>query len=342
MQSLESERTLVKSRVQEAIYHPTVNKFFEVYVSSGCFDEYCNIIDRLSEPARNMLVDANATQVHKEKSVIPLLAAKKYGFDLNRAAQIGAATEVLWGLSTIADDIFDNDSLRNGQPSIWVQYGSDTTMQYLFETLNATFAHLDSVDHSVYLLAKDYIQEGLDSIGRHKEMNLSTSINAILQNYAERDGFHTLLPIQALGNWENENLSECAETLMLGMSLFNQAGQIANDTSDLRVGKEGIARLNDMRESRVTIAIATLYNEASDNDRVRIEQLFGSQREYSTDERGFLTAIVEQSVFVPQMSRRIVDTYERSRVVLQEHFLPQDFNLVEKWIKYKTEKYVSI
>lgn len=340
LQEIETERAQVESRLKEAIYHPTVDEFFRQYDSLGCLEEYCNFIGRLSKPARSMLVDTNATQVHKEKSVIPLLVARNYGFDPSRAVRVGVATEAMWGLSTVADDILDNDLVRNEQPSMWAQHGLEATNQYFSEILNAIFEYLDSsVGRDAFLLAKGYVQEGLESIGRHKRMDLATSPDEILCNYAERDGFHTFLPIQTLGNWENGGLSECAKSLMLGMSLFNQAGQVANDTSDMR-SKNGIARFSDMREGRVTIAIATLYSLVSGSDRAQVEQLFGSQREYSLYERSVLAEMIEKSVFVPQMTRRIVDTYERSRAVLQQHFLPQDFSLVEAWIAYKTEKYV--
>lgn len=341
LQKIETGKDQVKSRLKEAIYHPIVDKFFREYDSSGCLGEYCNFIGRLSKPARNMLVDTSATQVHKEKSVIPLLVARNYGFDPGRAVRVGVATEVMWGLSTVADDILDNDLLRNEQPSMWAQHGFEATNQHISEILNAIFEYLDlSVGRDALLLAKGYVQEGLESIGRHKRMGLATSPDEILCNYAERDGFHTFLPVQTLGNWENGGLSECAKSLMLGMSLFNQAGQVANDTSDMRAGKKGVARFSDMREGRVTIAIATLYSLVSGSAKAQVEQLFGSQREYSLYERNVLAEMIEKSVFVPQMARRIVDTYERSRAVLQQHFMPQDFNLVEEWIAYKTEKYV--
>ena len=121
MQEIDSPQLL--NQLEKPIYDPTVREVFDIYVDSGCYQEYVNLLGRMSVDSRNLLINANTSQVHKEKSGIPLMGAHNYGWDKDGAARIGAAIEALWGLSIIVDDIIDNDIVRNDQPALWVKYG---------------------------------------------------------------------------------------------------------------------------------------------------------------------------------------------------------------------------
>ena len=340
MMSVETSKDSAIRKLGERIYKPAVRRVFDKYVNSGCLDEYLSLLGTMQDGTRSMVVEAGSSQVHKEKSVIPYLVAQRYGFDLERAAVIGASTEVLWGLSTVFDDIFDNDHTRNDDPAIWVQKGKHMALKMVSESLASTFTYLEeNVGENSGVLAKAYVNEGLDSVKQHALMGLTTPKNEILFNYRMRDGFHTYLPVELLTDWEGRELGQEKSDIMMGMTLFNQAGQIANDTSDLRANK-GPARFNDLREGRVTIAMIALYNRLGTAEQLFLNELFGSQREFTTEEREKLGQVIEGGYFVSDISRRIVDTYQRSSEILSRHLLPEGKSIIKDWIDYKTEKYV--
>ncbi|PJC23715.1 hypothetical protein CO058_02020 [candidate division WWE3 bacterium CG_4_9_14_0_2_um_filter_35_11] len=340
--NIPSQTDELRAVLQADIYDTTVQRFFDQYESVGCLDEYMNILGGLSTDAQEMVLSAQVTQVHKEKALWPVFIARGQGLDVHRAVQIGAATEMLWGLSTIVDDLLDNDSERNGKPSEWFRLGRTQVKEKAGDVLKAILKYLsEQVDPLVASAGYEYVNWGVDSIGMHHKMSFDTPESDLLWNYIARDSFHTYLPVEALASpmyWTGE-AKQILNSLRLGLTLFNQAGQIANDMSDMKSSKSKPARLNDLREGHCTVASITLYNLVSDEAKCILRRLYGVHREYTYYERNTLMEIINNQSFVESISRRIIDTYKRGYNLLAPCLNDEDTAMVDSWILYKTARY---
>lgn len=330
----------LKVMLGSEIYDPTVAKFFDVYISTGILNKYAQLLSGFSPMAADMMSYVQTTQVHKEKAVIPIFVAQKYGFDLNRALDASAVTEMLWGLSVVMDDYFDNDHSRNGKPAAWVKFGSDRTIALAFEVLKVSLKHVEQhIDPGTAGLCYEYVKLGIESVGWHKSLGLLAENNSILHNYTIRDSFHTFWPFDSLTDWQEHGMLNELTSIRLGMGLFNQAGQIANDLTDL-LERPGIpAKLNDLREGRVTIALSTLCGMLSGENKKYLERLFGIGRELSLQERLWVLAMIEQTGLKNQISSRVADTYARSRQIMSDHMTDEGATMFAEWIDYKLKSY---
>ena len=325
------------------IYDPTVQSFYDSYVDEGCLSSYVDILNLLPVGAREMVLSAQETQVHKEKALWSVFFARSYGFDIDMSVKIGASTEILWGLSTVIDDILDNDPSRNGKEAEWSRLGKSHAIAHAVSSLEQTLSYLsETVDPQIAKMAYQYVKIGVDSIGRHHKMSFEAPEGAILNNYIERDGFHTTFPIESVfflcAGSDNRLLREL-DQLRLGLILFNQAGQIANDLSDIWNPMQELVRLNDLREGHITIAIRTLADVVSTPESRHLNRLFGVRRDYSPYEIGALAEMVRNPLFIPRITRRITDTYSRSYKILAPRMIPGDASMLCNWIVYKTKRY---
>ena len=99
-----------ETHLKEPIYEPSVQRVFAAFKGLGCLEQEYQIISSLPEQVAPVFVQVLRTQVNHEKAVWPVYIAQKMGWQEKDAVKIGAATDILWSLSVIIDDMFDHDS----------------------------------------------------------------------------------------------------------------------------------------------------------------------------------------------------------------------------------------
>ena len=190
--------------------------------------------------------------------------------------------------------------------------------------------YLNRIDPSIKDLALFFVQRGIDSVVAHKGLGLDADPNVILANYRDRDDFHSAFPIYALARTNRADVDE----IVLGLRLFNQAGQLVNDLRDI-IPRSGLPRLSDLREGRVSVALKCLYDQVDSTDQKLICSLFGAGQVGIAD-CFEIARLAASHRFREQMSRRIVDTYSRSSDILTRFLPPEGAALLYDWQVYKT------
>ncbi len=325
----------LESQLSERIYNPTVRCVFEEYMRYGCLNCYKKMIDQMPTGVAKTIVGVQSTQVYKEKALWPIYIAERTGLDRTKAVKIGAAIDLLWGLSIIIDDILDRDQIRGGQPATWIVLGREEAEKIASLGLEVAldFLHYE-VNPRVASLAIDFVRKGVGSVAVHKSMTMDVDMSVLLNNYLDRDDFHSTFPLYALYDPSIITDREL-EKMSLGVRLVNQAGQLINDTRDLLPADDsGISRLSDFREGRVTVALKCLYSNLIDEDKKKFDRMFGKPglNDLSKFQVGELT---NNSNFRSQMKRRIVDTYSRGCNILSPFMSQRGTEILHKWVDYK-------
>ncbi len=326
----------LKLQLGERIYNPTVREVFEEYIKYGCLDHYKQIIDGMPYAVAQAVVKVQSTQVYKEKSLWPIFISEKLGLDTSKAAKIGAVIDLLWGVAIMIDDIFDGDKMRGDSPAAWVNIGAKKTQEFAYIAVESVFDYLSrEVDSKSVKLLKEFMIRGINSVVLHRRMNIDTDYSIILNNYLNRDDFHSAFPLYALYDPKVISLQDL-EGMSLGIRIFNQAGQLINDTRDVLPGaKDGTSRLSDFREGQVTVALKCLYSNLTDADKKFFSNAFGTKTiDYYTIRR--IGAMAGSGNFRDQMRRRINDTYARGFSVLCMYMSEKGIKMLEEWIRYKT------
>lgn len=325
----------LRSQLSERIYNPTVQTVFDEYDGYGCLGCYKQIIDRLPPEAAQAIVGVQATQVYKEKALWPIYFAEGVGLDRTEAVKVGATTDLLWGLSTIIDDISDQDQIRGDKPSLWVELGAEKAKDIAFLGLKAAVCYLhDEVNPRAASLVIYFARKGVISIALHKRMAIDVDTSLLLNNYSDRDDFHSAFPFYVLYDPFIIDLSEL-DNMILGVRLINQAGQIVNDTKDILPRLDGgVSRLSDFREGQTTIALKCLYSNLPDEQKLFFLENFGSGKvDYFVNRR--IGAMVDEEDFRGQMRRRIEDTYARGFNLMSNYISKKGVEILEEWITYK-------
>ena len=78
---------------------------------------------RVEQPLRTMVLEHLGTGGKCIRARIALRAAMAMGLEPARAINIAAACELLHNATLVHDDLQDGDTIRRGQPTVWVKHG---------------------------------------------------------------------------------------------------------------------------------------------------------------------------------------------------------------------------
>jgi len=273
----------------------------------------------LGRDAFKILKDFTAQGKMIRGGLIPL-AYSFYDRKIPRGAYVLAATvELFQSAFLIHDDIMDNDYFRRGNPSVFHQYEEKGKSQGFSHPKHygrsmgiclgdvAIFSGfgkeslLDDVDPGTYirifrLMTKEYMRVGMAQMF---EMHLSCLETAteeeILSVYLYKTGRYTFsLPLM-LGailagqpQEEVERLSELGEYLGI---IF----QLKDDELGMMGTSEEIGKMagSDIQESKKTLYYIHLYNRASEEDRSRLDQIFG-KKDLTPEDLDFVQELIHK------------------------------------------------
>jgi hypothetical protein len=198
-----------------------------------------DIVSRQPAHLRPPVIHTLTTHVTKEKHVF--IYGLSNGSKRDQASKQGIASSVdfLWTLSLIYDDIIDQDSQRAGNTAAWVEYGSDIAMQSVFGGIETATDYIASMSGSESTrLVKTYTKMAIDSVGRQKNLVLGCLPELVVENYKERMGFHTALPIELLFPEPLELKQVASEAI----TTVNMAGQMLNDLKIWHLSMGGLGQ----------------------------------------------------------------------------------------------------
>lgn len=320
----------------ERIYEPTVTYFFNEFIAYGCIDACEKLYEHIYDPmAVSVLRSVQSTQVNREKALWPIYIACGQDLNVERAVQLGAAVDLLWSLSTIMDDIEDGDTTRAETETIWASLGKEKTEELAHIGLDGVISYLNATNgEGIGQLAYRYVIQGMKSLELHRNLGLNADFGAIIQNYWMRDDFHSAFPFHALfGN----NTSEAARRVIGSFRRFNQASQILNDLSDLRLQRDNTYRLSDLTGGRVSYALKLLYESTNESERLIIERCFGAEC-ISDNDAYFILEMARNPQYVEAIGQYVKRLYRLSHSIISAYFLDRDSAKMLSWVEYKLRK----
>ncbi len=326
----------LEDQIRNRIHHPTVITFFEIYLEAGLHTKTVELISALSEEAQAALVTTLQTHVHKEKPVF----ISKFGTQLNlekeQVASIAIAVDLLWAISLMYDDMFDGDTVRSGIPTVWCTYGKEQTVKICFEIFAAILSDLTQhVGSQIASLAKNYVQRGLDSLAKHSQLSLTTTVEELYQNYQDRNDFNGTFGMHALVELAKQQSLEVDAAAIDFIKNLNLASQLLNDLKDIDdFYNRGYS---DIRNGVVTVPISDLYMILSEEEQQTFLKMYGSKRDLTGDDKEFIVKVVDTYDVASNTVKRILAHYATAEEIARNLLSQDDFTLVQSWIAYKKE-----
>jgi len=217
-------------------------------------------------------------------------------------------------------------------------------MNILKQTLNAAFSGVNSLCKHITQRAGNnlagqsgarYVELGLESLQRHKVMNLDTPPGEITRNYEERCDFHGTFPLSVMfevalnGRYPFE-----ADRAIASLRYFNQAGQLINDLKDFIGGDLYRRDFSDIRRGVPTVPLVYMYQGLPEKQAKELKGFFGKGY-VNQEEQIRLASMVADSHVVQRTVRRIKDCYEQSLELLSQVVDDTNMNWFKKWTDYK-------
>ncbi len=326
----------LRDRIQDRIYHPTVSTFFDKYLDLGLFAKTSKLLPSLSTDSQSALETTLATHVHKEKPVFISIYGECLGLSENQITSIATAVDLLWAISLMYDDMFDGDTVRSGVTTVWATYGKDKTIAICYEIFDAILSDLcKHVGSEIANLAKDYVQTGLDSLGRHVQLPLTTSVEELYQNHHQRNDFNGTFGMHAITRLAQQLSLEVDDSSILFIRNLNLGSQLLNDLKDIDDYYD--RGYSDIRNGVVTVPISHLFASLSAGEQKVFLRIYGSKRDLTATEQEFIVKMVNKYDVVSDTVRRINAHYASAEQVARDLFSTNDFVLVQSWIEYKKE-----
>jgi len=237
----------------------------------------------LLAPAIEHLLFADAKRF---RSTLVFLAHQLFGNQVENALPAAIAYELLHTASLIHDDIGDNAVKRRGKPAVHVQFGVDTAITagdfLIFEAYQQLIRNDWSGELALKVLNLFNTSAAKVSEGQALDIYLSRRFNewtvpAYLNMIQLKTG--VLIEAPLLSGAMVGGASEAQQALLaeVGKNL-GMAFQIVDDSNDL-LGSEAKSLkhlFTDLRAGKCTIITATLYEQASTDDKAFIERALGS------------------------------------------------------------------
>ena len=325
---------IIKDKTIIRLDNDVVSELFSAYCEFGAISKTAEILAALPEKTREPIIHTLGSHVTKEKPVFVYSLLKSSGISEDKATEAAAVVDLLWCLSLMYDDMFDQDLKRSGLPSSWVKFGSD-------ETYKSAYAGLEVVKKmsEIYFGPESpsqidkYIGQGLTSLKVHKNLKTDVSTSILLDNYRQRALFHTALPFVLVDTkYNNDNPA------FLGIENVNLAGQILNDLKDISPKyiwlREGFS---DIRSGIMSVPIAILLEKLSNSDKTKMLEMFGGGQ-LSNIQRSTILEMFIQSGTLVDAIRLTRNIYNNSLLQFRSVLKTEFYKYIEMWIGYKLQQ----
>lgn len=246
------------------------------------------------------------------------------------------AVDLLWAISLMYDDMFDGDTVRSGITTVWATYGKDKTIAICYEVFDAILTDLNThVGAEIATLARDYVQRGLDSLGKHVQLPLVTPVEELYQNYHQRNDFNGVFGMHAITQLAQQQSLEADDRSIIFIRNLNLASQLLNDLKDIDDFYD--RGYSDIRNGVVTVPISHLYASLSADEQGAFLRIYGSKQDLTPTDQVFIATMVNKYDVVSDTVRRINAHYASAEQIARDLFSTNDFALVQSWIEYKKE-----
>lgn len=330
--------TSLRIATEAKVYNPTVKSLFESFCEYGILTNEAGIIDSIPTEFQKPIIHTLKSHITKEKPVMVYSILRSSGVDVSKCTTISASVDLLWALSIMYDDMFDQDEKRSGEPSAWVKYGSDTTFKSANLGLEAVKSSLvDSCGVESHSKTDEFVNRSLVSLKVHKAIKIDAPIDEILNNYRQRSLFHTALPF-SLAGFKDFGTDQG----FLALENVNLAGQILNDLKDFSPKYFWVREsCSDIRSGLVTVPSRLLFDNLNQQDKNIFLDLFGSNRLANSDKENIFKILIGSGAYesVITLARNL---YNISLNQFKQSVEPQFLKHAQDWINFKLEQLADL
>lgn len=326
-----SAETIIREVTERKIENETVRVLFSGYCDTGVLNEVGNIVDQIPSELRDPIIHTLGSHITKEKPMMVYSALRSKEISDNKAIPISATVDILWALSLMYDDMFDQDKKRAGETSAWVEFGSDTTFKSAQAGLEAVKNRLNLAlgDEAAQTVDK-YIGKSLISLKEHKQIKLGSGAEYLLTNYSHRSLFHTGLPFALV-----DMPTFSSDTSFIALDNVNIAGQILNDLKDVSPKYAWVREsFSDIRTGVTTVPIEMMFGSLPDHDREKFKSLFGKAN-LEDDEKETIISMFSQAKAIDKTVTLAEELYRLSQSGFEKSIHTQYLNYVSRWLNYK-------
>ena len=326
-----SAETIIKEVTERKIENETVRVLFDGYCDTRILNEVGNIVDQIPSELREPIIHTLGSHITKEKPMMVYSALRSKEISDNKAIPISATVDILWALSLMYDDMFDQDKKRAGETSAWVKFGSDTTFKSAQAGLEAVKDRLNlAVGSEAGQTVDKYIGKSLVSLKEHKQIKLGSGVECLLTNYSHRSLFHTGLPFALV-----DIPTFSSETSFIALDIVNIAGQILNDLKDVSPKYAWIREsFSDIRTAVTTVPIEIMFGSLPEHDKEKFKSMFGKAN-LEDDEKETIINMFSQAKAIDKIVTLAEELYRLCQFGFEKSIDTQYTDYTNKWINYK-------
>lgn len=329
--SLGTFKEVVKARIKVSVVASLYQKFEDIGLEQASWE----ITSNIPETERRPLLYTLTTHVTKEKPIFIYSIGKHSLHHLDRVKFLAAATDLLWSLSLMMDDIVDNDIQRADKDTAWTVYGRkqvEDSINHILERLIQAQAQRISPQSAIFL--RECVDDGIKSLFAPQIHSLDSTEGDIFQNIDQRARFHCEYPIRAIF----EGIEGSEQQLKLGVeALFasNRAGQILNDAKDLIPSNlYGRSLFSDIVGGTITLPLRMMVETVKGADKKLLEGVFG-KRELDPRTLSNLEDLVLANLPRHRIYQKVSSIYEHFTDTMRLAIDSDDFGTCQQWVQYK-------
>ncbi|KKS94823.1 MAG: hypothetical protein UW68_C0017G0007 [Candidatus Collierbacteria bacterium GW2011_GWB1_44_6] len=324
----------IREKTEFRLHDDVVKKLFDAYCNYGILDSVSQILSEVPQRVLEPIIHTLGSHVTKEKPVFTYSVLQSVGQDKKTSVQVGAIVDLLWTLSLMYDDMFDQDLKRSGLPAAWVEFGSDFAYQSAqagFEAVKKMVSRYFCDDASQVI--DKLVVMGIGSLKAHRDLKPGASKSELLDNYRLRALFHTALPFVLIDQVpDDKNVS------FLAIENVNLAGQIMNDLKDVSPKyiwlREGFS---DIRSGVMSIPLAILIERLNTEDKTRTLGLFGNGEMSEIDKRFVIDSFVTSGTLADSINMT-KEIYNASLDQFHSVLKPEFRIFIDEWILSKKQQ----
>jgi geranylgeranyl diphosphate synthase type I len=214
-----------------------------------------------------------------------VLINQSLGGDLDSALDIASSLEFLHNFSLVHDDIQDRDEKRHGRWTVWKIWGEAQAINVGDLLFNMTFQVLSKLNPHLLAKALPTITETIRELieGQYLDLLFEKKREVSLREYLimiEKKTaklFSTSFYLGAYSATYKEEISKIFQEIGKDFGLFFQ---IADDAMGIwgDPNKTGKNAFNDLLRRKKTYPVLYLYSEASDKERMILEEIWMRER----------------------------------------------------------------
>lgn len=249
------------------------------------------VTERVEGPLQGMVLEHLSTGGKFIRARIALKAAMALGLDPARSVNMAAACELLHNATLVHDDLQDGDTIRRGQPTVWVKHGKAQAINVGDVLLMLSTLALENspVDPQTrwYLAAAMTRRATQTASGQALELSLLErgwlGRDTYLRAARGKSGPFFALPIEAaaLSAGHSPGHARLLGDASLGLgALYQVCDDILDIFGDKGRGQSG----NDLREGKVSALTVAHLETRPEDEPLLLETLLRPRDETSTQE----------------------------------------------------------